>query len=83
MTAAAGNDTAIAGSPVETGLSDNLLGMMLSYALHSDSDLDAKKIYHTLSANLELEKNEQARMPISPLARSLNPIQGVVIPRPC
>ena len=27
------------------------------YALHSDSDLDAKKIYHTLSSNPELEKN--------------------------
>jgi hypothetical protein len=30
---------------------------MLLYALHSDSDLDAKKIYHTLSTNPELEKN--------------------------
>lgn len=38
-------------------LPDNLLGLMLLYALHSDSDLDAKKIYHTLSANPELEKN--------------------------
>ncbi len=38
-------------------LPDNLLGMMLLYALHSDSDLDAKKIYHSLSTNPELEKN--------------------------
>ena len=38
-------------------LPDNLLGLMLLYALHSDSDLDAKKIYHTLSTNPELEKN--------------------------
>jgi predicted transposase/invertase (TIGR01784 family) len=38
-------------------LPDNLLGLMLLYALHSDSDLDAKKIYHTLSSNPELEKN--------------------------
>ena len=27
------------------------------YALHSDSGLDAKKIYHSLSTNPELEKN--------------------------
>jgi predicted transposase/invertase (TIGR01784 family) len=38
-------------------LPDNLLGLMLLYALHSDSDLDAEKIYHTLSANAELERN--------------------------
>ncbi len=38
-------------------LPDNLLGLMLLYALHSDSDLDAETIYHTLSANPELEKN--------------------------
>jgi len=38
-------------------LPDSLLGLMLLYALHSDSDLDAKKIYHTLSSNPELEKN--------------------------
>ena len=30
---------------------------MLLYALYSDSDLDAKKIYHSLSTNPELEKN--------------------------
>jgi predicted transposase/invertase (TIGR01784 family) len=36
---------------------DNLLRIMLLYALHADSDLDAKKIYHTLSTNPELEKN--------------------------
>ena len=38
-------------------LPDDLLGLMLLYALHSDSDLDAKRIYHTLSSNPELEKN--------------------------
>ena len=38
-------------------LPDSLLGLMLLYALHSDSDLDAKGIYHTLSSNPELEKN--------------------------
>lgn len=38
-------------------LPDNLLGLMLLYALHADSDLDARKIYHTLSSNPELEKN--------------------------
>jgi predicted transposase/invertase (TIGR01784 family) len=38
-------------------LPDKLLGLMLLYALHSDSDLDAKTIYHTLSTNPELEKN--------------------------
>ena len=30
---------------------------MLLYALHADSDLDAKKIYHSHSTNPELEKN--------------------------
>jgi len=38
-------------------LPDDLLGLMLLYALHADSDLDAKKIYHSLSNNPELEKN--------------------------
>jgi predicted transposase/invertase (TIGR01784 family) len=38
-------------------LPDNLLSLMLLYALHSDSDLDAKGIYHTLTTNPELEKN--------------------------
>ncbi len=38
-------------------LPDNLLGLMLLYALHTDSDLDAQRIYHTLSTNPELEKN--------------------------
>lgn len=38
-------------------LPDNLLGLMLLYALHSDSDLDAKKIYHSLSTNPELKRN--------------------------
>ena len=38
-------------------LPDNLLALMLLYALHADSDLDARKIFHTLSSNPELEKN--------------------------
>jgi predicted transposase YdaD len=38
-------------------LPDSLLGLMLLYALHADSDLDAEKIYHSLSNNPELEKN--------------------------
>jgi predicted transposase/invertase (TIGR01784 family) len=38
-------------------LPDNLLGLMVLYALHSDSDLDVEKIYHSLSSNPELEKN--------------------------
>ena len=38
-------------------LPDSLLGLMLLYALHSDSELDASGIYHTLSCNPELENN--------------------------
>jgi predicted transposase/invertase (TIGR01784 family) len=38
-------------------LPDNLLSLMLLYALYSDSDLDAKRIYHSLATNPELEKN--------------------------
>ena len=38
-------------------LPDNLLSLMLLYALHSDSDLDAQKIYRSLTTNPELEKN--------------------------
>jgi hypothetical protein len=38
-------------------LPDTLLGLMLLYALHTDSDLDAETIYHNLSNNPELEKN--------------------------
>lgn len=38
-------------------LPDHLLGRMLLYALHTDSNLDAEQIYHTLSTNPELEKN--------------------------
>lgn len=38
-------------------LPDSLLGLMLLYALHADSDLDATKIYHTLSSNPELKRN--------------------------
>jgi Putative transposase, YhgA-like len=38
-------------------LPDNLLSLMLLYALYSDSDLDAKRIYHSLATYPELEKN--------------------------
>jgi predicted transposase/invertase (TIGR01784 family) len=38
-------------------LPESLLSLMLLYALHADSDLDVQTIYHTLSANPELEKN--------------------------
>lgn len=38
-------------------LPDTLLGLMLLYALHADSDLEAEKIYYNLSSNPELEKN--------------------------
>jgi predicted transposase/invertase (TIGR01784 family) len=42
-------------SPLE--LPDNLLSLMLLYSLHADSDLDAEKIYHSLSSNPELKKS--------------------------
>ncbi|MEX1115498.1 MAG: Rpn family recombination-promoting nuclease/putative transposase [Akkermansiaceae bacterium] len=38
-------------------LPESLLGKMLLYALHSDSDLDAQAIYTSLSSNPELEKS--------------------------
>jgi predicted transposase/invertase (TIGR01784 family) len=38
-------------------LPQSLLGKMLLYALHSDSDLDAQAIYTSLSSNPELERN--------------------------
>lgn len=38
-------------------LPEALIGPILLYAMHSDSDLDVEKIYHTLSSNPELEKN--------------------------
>jgi predicted transposase/invertase (TIGR01784 family) len=37
-------------------LPDSLLGRLLLYALHSDSELDAQQIYSSLTANPELEK---------------------------
>lgn len=36
---------------------DSLLGLMLLYALHSDSNLDVEKIYASLTSNPELEKS--------------------------
>lgn len=44
----------LAGIPAHE-LPDNLLGLMLLYALHADSNLDAKSIYHSLSTNPELK----------------------------
>ncbi len=38
-------------------LPESFLGLLLLYALHSDSDLDAEEIFHTLSINPELEKS--------------------------
>jgi predicted transposase/invertase (TIGR01784 family) len=38
-------------------LSEDLLGLMLLYALYTDSDLDVERIYYNLSTNPELEKN--------------------------
>ena len=38
-------------------LPEGLMKTMLLYALHTDSDLDAEKIYHKLSPNPELRKN--------------------------
>jgi len=38
-------------------LPESLLGKMLLYALHTDSDLDAQAIYTSLSTNPELEKS--------------------------
>jgi hypothetical protein len=35
---------------------DDLIRHMLLYALHSDSDLDTEKIYHSLASNPELRK---------------------------
>ncbi len=35
---------------------DSLLGRLLLYALHADSELDAQQIYRSLTANPELEK---------------------------
>jgi predicted transposase/invertase (TIGR01784 family) len=42
--------------PADT-LQERILKMILLYALHSDSDLDAEGIYHTLSPNPKLKKN--------------------------
>jgi len=46
----------LAGIPA-SDLPDNLLGLMLLYALHVDSDLDAKQIFNKLSTNPELEQS--------------------------
>ena len=37
-------------------LPDSLLGRLLLYALHADSELDAQQIYRSLTANPNLEK---------------------------
>jgi predicted transposase/invertase (TIGR01784 family) len=64
----------LAGFPARD-LPDSLLGLMLLYALHSDSDLDAKKIYHTLSTNPELEKNA---MSVAEKLKAEGRIEGLV-----
>ncbi len=46
----------LAGNPAHD-LPESLLGKMLLYALHSDSDLDVQAIYTSLSTNPELEKS--------------------------
>jgi len=46
----------LAGYPAEA-FPEHLLGKMLLYALHTDSDLDVEEIYHKLSTNPELERN--------------------------
>jgi hypothetical protein len=46
----------LAGIPAKD-LSGNLLGLILCYALHNDSDFDAEKIYHALSTSPKLGKN--------------------------
>jgi predicted transposase/invertase (TIGR01784 family) len=56
-------------------LPDNLLGLMLLYALHSDSDLDARKIYHSLSTNPELEK---AAMSVAEKLKTEGRVEGRV-----
>jgi predicted transposase/invertase (TIGR01784 family) len=57
-------------------LHDNLLGLMLLYALHADSNLDAEKIYHTLSSNPELEKNA---MSVAEKLKTEGRVQGLWI----
>jgi predicted transposase/invertase (TIGR01784 family) len=53
---------------------DSLLSLMLLYALHSDSELDAKAIYHTLSSNPELEKKT---MSIAEKLRAEGMMEGI------
>ncbi len=59
-------------------LPDNLLGLMILYALHSDSDLDARKIYHKLSTNPELEK---AAMSVAEKLKAEGRVEGRVAGR--
>jgi predicted transposase YdaD len=56
-------------------LPDNLLGLMLLYALHADSDLDARKIYHHLSTNPELER---AAMSVAEKLKAEGRVEGRV-----
>lgn len=56
-------------------LPDNLLGLMLLYALHADSDLDARKIYHKPSTNPELEK---AAMSVAEKLKAEGRVEGRV-----
>lgn len=55
-------------------LPESFLGLLLLYALHSDSDLDAEQIYHTLSTNPELEKSA---MSVAEKLKAQGPSQGL------
>lgn len=55
---------------------EDLLGLMLLYALHADSDLDARKIYHSLSTNPDLEK---AAMSVAEKLRTEGRVEGLLI----
>jgi predicted transposase/invertase (TIGR01784 family) len=54
---------------------DSLLGLMILYALYSDSDLDAEKIYHKLSTNPQLEK---AAMSVAEKLKAEGRVEGRV-----
>ncbi len=54
---------------------DDLLSLMLLYALYSDSDLDAEKIYHSLANNPQLEK---ATMSVAEKLKAEGRVEGRV-----
>ena len=53
---------------------DSLLGRMLLYALHADSELDAQQIYSKLSTNFELE---QRAMSVAEKLKTEGRMEGV------